>query len=63
MKNATQDVEIPDFGSSKEMLKALVALPEKYWIKLNSNSEKYNLLRSELFSGGDNITEARKLRK
>jgi len=60
--NATQDVEIPDFGSSSEMLHALVKLPQKYWDKLNSRDEKYTLLRSELFSGGDNIQKANNLR-
>ena len=63
MNNSKHDVDIPDFGSSKEILKALLYLPFREWEKLNSDDEEYVLLRSELFSGGDNIETARKMRK
>lgn len=63
IENADTDVDIPDFGSSQEMLKALVNLPTTYWNKLNSNTDKYILLRNELFSGGNNIEKARIIRR
>ena len=62
MNNSNADVDIPDFGSSPEILKALVSLPEGYWKKLNSSSDKYVLLRNELFGNGDNISKAKSLR-
>lgn len=60
--NSSVEVDIPDFGSSEEILKALVELPCNYWNKLISSNEKYVLLRSELFESGDNIAKAQKLR-
>ena len=53
--NATNIIDIPDFGSSPEIYNALRKLPRKYLIKLFSEKEQYKLLRSELFSGGDNL--------
>lgn len=53
--NATNIIDIPDFGSSLEIYNALRKLPRKYLIKLFSEKEQYKLLRSELFSGGDNL--------
>ena len=58
MENSTKDVEIPDFGSSVQIFKALVSLSSKYWNKLNSNESQFELLRKELFSSGDNIEKA-----
>jgi hypothetical protein len=61
--NANNNVEIPDFGSSDAIYNALIHLDTRHWIKLNSNNEKYNLLRDELFSGGDNIEKATEWRR
>ncbi len=62
-ENANKDVDIPDFGSSKEIFKALMNLSDKYWKKLMSNDNQYIQLRNELFSSGNNLLEAEKLRK
>lgn len=63
-KHATSnDVEIPDFGSSKEIYDALLMLPEKYWKKLMSNKTEYIRLREELFSFGNNLIRAYENRK
>ncbi len=53
------EVHVPDFGTSKDILKALVQLDEKYWNKLNSDEEKYVALRDELFCNGDNLIKAK----
>lgn len=63
MDNSNTEVDIPDFGTSPEILNALINLPEKYRNKLNSSSDKYILLRNELFGNGDNISKAKSLRK
>lgn len=60
--NSSVDVYIPDFGSSEEILKALVNLPYSYWNKLLSTNEKYVLLRNELFGSGNNISRAKEIR-
>lgn len=60
---ASIDIEIPDFGSSTEMLNALIRLPDKYWKKLMSNKEIYKQLREELFNSGDNLEKARNCRR
>lgn len=60
---ANIDVEIPDFGTSEEILNELINLPNKYWNKLMSNREAYVELREELFSSGDNLEKAKKIRK
>lgn len=60
--NSSVDVDIPDFGSSEEILKALVNLPYSYWNKLLSTNEKYVLLRNELFGSGNNISKAKEIR-
>lgn len=62
IKNAGSEVDIPDFGTSKQVLNALVHLQEKYWKKLTSSEDKYELLRKELFSSGDNIERAKMAR-
>lgn len=62
MKNANNEVDIPDFASSNEIYNALLELPSKYWKKLLSSDAKYQLLRKELFSGGYNLEKARKNR-
>lgn len=63
IENSKNDVKIPDFGTSEQIFKALVNLPQKYWNKLNSNEPQYELLRKELFSSGKNIERARTERK
>lgn len=60
MNNANSEVSIPDFATSDEMYNALIKLPQNYWKKLLSSAGKYQLLRKELFSGGDNLEKARK---
>lgn len=55
----TDDIEVPDFGTSEEIYEALLQLPEKDWNNLNSNRPEYVLLRKELFSLGDNIEKAK----
>ncbi len=62
-RNSGSDVDIPDFGSSPEMLQALINLPTKYWNKLMSSDEKYVLLRNELFSSGNNLQLAQQKRR
>jgi hypothetical protein len=59
IQNSSMDVEIPDFGSSKQILDALVQLSAKNWNKLMSDDPKYELLRSELFSSGNNLETAK----
>lgn len=59
VENAKNEVEIPDFGSSVQIYRALVDLAPKHWNKLNSDDYQYVLLRKELFSSGDNIEKAR----
>ena len=56
--NMNHDIEIPDFGTSDAILKALLRLDDKSWKKLMSNDPKYDLLRKELFGNGDNLKEA-----
>ncbi|UUM19689.1 MULTISPECIES: HpyAIV family type II restriction enzyme [unclassified Mycoplasma] len=58
----TIEFTVPDFGTSTEILNALVKLPEKEWTKLNSEKEEYVLLRDELFSSGNNIELAKQKR-
>ena len=60
--NVGEEVLIPDFGSSEEILNSLIRLPNNYWNKLISNDEKYVLLRMELFAGGNNIEKAMEAR-
>ncbi|MEA4821090.1 MAG: hypothetical protein VB122_02470 [Erysipelotrichales bacterium] len=60
MENSQDIFTIPDFDSSDEILNALLNLPRIYWKKLLSNNTKYDLLRKELFSSGDNLEKARK---
>lgn len=60
MNNANNEVDIPDFATSEEIYNALINLPSKYWKKLLSSDAKYQLLRKELFSGGENLEKARK---
>lgn len=62
MANSSDIFTIPDFGTNDEIYKALLKLPHKYWEKLISNDTKYELLRKELFSNGDNIEKAKKNR-
>lgn len=62
IQNMSKDIEIPDFGSSEVILKALIKLDSKSWKKLMSNDSKYDLLRKELFSNGKNLEEAKKRR-
>lgn len=59
LQNSNESVVIPDFGTSLEIYNALLVLPDKYWNKLNSSSEKYELLREELFASGDNLNKAK----
>ena len=60
--NSYSEVHVPDFGTSKDILNALLLLDEKYWNKLNSFEEKYIALRKELFSNGDNLIKAKEQR-
>ena len=62
-EHINDEVEIPDFGSSQEIFKALLKLPNNLWEKLISNDDLYVLLRDELFSNGDNIEKAKRLRE
>lgn len=63
IENSSVDVEIPDFGSSSEILNALVKLSPRNWNKLMSDDPKIELLRTELFSSGSNIQDAKAIRK
>ena len=63
IQNSQTEVSIPDFGKSDEIYNALVKLPTKYWNKLLSSHPKYQLLRKELFSFGDNLEKAKQSRK
>lgn len=58
MDNSSEIFTIPDFGTSEEIYKALLRLPSKYWTKLLSRNKKYELLRNELFSNGNNLNKA-----
>ena len=60
MENSTEIISIPDFGTSDEIYNALLHLSDKYWSKLLSHNLKYDLLRKEMFSTGDNLDRARK---
>lgn len=62
LENTNEILSIPDFGTSDEIFNALLKLEVKYWKKLISNNEKYNRLRIELFSNGDNLDKAKKIR-
>lgn len=55
-------LHIPDFGKSDVMLDALLRLPNNKWEKLISDDLIYKNLRIELFSEGENIEKATKLR-
>lgn len=57
------DIELPDFGSSKQFYEALIKLPPKYWNKLMSEKDKYVSLRRLLFSSGDNLELAKRHRR
>jgi len=60
MENSQEIFTIPDFGTSEEMYNALLKLSKKYWSKLLSRNPKYELLRNEMFSSGDNLEKAKK---
>lgn len=59
MENSNEIFTIPDFGTSTEIYNALLRLSPKYWAKLLSENSKYDLLRKELFSSGDNLIKAK----
>lgn len=59
LENSSDIFTIPDFGTSEEMFNALLQLPSRYWTKLLSHNSKYDLLRKEMFSSGDNLAKAR----
>ena len=60
--NAKNEIVIPDFGSSEEIFNALLKIDLKHWNKLNSNDNKYIILRKELFSDGNNLNRAKEKR-
>lgn len=60
--NAKNEIVIPDFGSSEEIFNALLKIDLKHWNKLNSNDNKYIILRKELFSNGNNLNRAKEKR-
>lgn len=60
MENSQEIFTIPDFGTSDEIYNALLKLSRKYWTKLLSRNPKYDLLRKEMFSSGDNLEKAKK---
>lgn len=62
-EHANDDITIPNFGTSEEIYKALLRLPENLWKKLMSDKEIYCLLRKELFSTGNNLEKAKLYRK
>lgn len=62
IKNANNEIEVPDFGNSKQIFDALLNLSPKYWNKLNSNKPQFELLRKELFSSGNNFAKVKQLR-
>ena len=62
LENSSEIFTIPDFGTSEEMFNALLQLPNKYWTKLLSRNPKYDLLRKEMFSSGNNLEKARKIK-
>lgn len=49
------DIEVPDFGNSLQMLKLLKSLDKKHLKKLTSQSPVYERLRNQLFSNGENL--------
>ena len=55
-------INIPDFGKSDVMLDALMRLSSNNWNKLTSAKPIYQQLREELFSNGDNLIKAAKMR-
>lgn len=55
-------INIPDFGKSDVMLDALLRLSNSNWNKLMSNKPIYKQLREELFSNGDNLVKASRIR-
>lgn len=59
MENSNEIFTIPDFGTSVEIYNALLRLSSKYWAKLLSKNPKYDLLRKELFSSGNNLEKAK----
>ncbi|UUD37218.1 Uncharacterised protein [Mycoplasmopsis californica] len=61
--NKNENVEIPNFGNSNEVLNALIKLPNKEWKKLLSNEDDYIQIREELFSSGDNLEKAKESRE
>lgn len=56
-------INIPDFGKSDVMLDALLRLSNNDWNKLISNKPIYQQLREELFSNGDNLVKAARIRR
>lgn len=56
-ERSQEQLYIPDFDKSSEILKALKSLPTKYIKKLKSNDEKYIQLRAELFPTGINLSQ------
>ena len=62
LENSNEIFTIPDFGTSEEMYNALLQLPAKYWNKLLTKNSKYELLRKEMFSSGDNLEKARRIK-
>lgn len=62
LDNNDELVYIPDFANSEEIYQALLRLPNNYWNKLNSTSDKYELLRLELFGNGTNLTRVKQIR-
>jgi hypothetical protein len=62
-ENSRETITIPDFSNDNEIYKALLDLDEKYFRKIISNNETYELLRKELFSNGSNLSRAIESRK
>lgn len=56
-ERSQEQLYIPDFDTSSEILEALQELPAKYIRKLTSDDEKYIQLRAELFPTGANLSE------
>ncbi|BAP39629.1 HpyAIV family type II restriction enzyme [Metamycoplasma canadense] len=61
-ENIKNDVNIPDFGNSKQILNALLKIKNSAWKKLNSDNQIYKMLREEFFKNGNNLEEAKKMR-
>lgn len=55
-ERSAEQLYIPDFDTSSEILSALKQLPPKYIKKLKSDDEKYVQLRAELFPTGVNLS-------